>query len=62
MDAEPLYVEALSIREITLGRDHLLVAQSYYGIAKLYHSLGKYQQAEEFCKQALRIQEQRSGE
>ncbi len=58
--AEPLYLRTLHIRE-ALGLDSPLIAESYYGLARLYYSLEKYQQAEMFCERALRIQERHVG-
>ncbi|MFO0141735.1 MAG: tetratricopeptide repeat protein, partial [Aphanizomenon sp.] len=59
--AEPLYQQALALRQKLLGDDHPDVAQSLNNLAGLYHSQGKYNEAEPLYEQALNICEQRLG-
>ncbi len=61
VEAEPLYLRAVSIREQVLGSDHPDVARSLSDLALLYLGQGKYEQAEPLYRQALAIQEQTLG-
>jgi TPR repeat protein/CHAT domain-containing protein len=58
---EPLYRQALAIREKTLGPDHLDVAVSLNNLAALYEDLGRYAEAEPFYQRALAIREKALG-
>ena len=60
-EAEPLYQQALALRQKLLGDDHPDVAQSLNNLAGLYDSQGKYNEAEPLYQQALNIFEQRLG-
>ncbi|BAZ41659.1 hypothetical protein NIES4101_76260 [Calothrix sp. NIES-4101] len=59
--AEPLYLQALELRQRLLGDNHLLVATSFNNLAYLYNSQGKYDQAEPLYLQALTILERILG-
>jgi tetratricopeptide (TPR) repeat protein/transcriptional regulator with XRE-family HTH domain len=59
--AEPLYLQALHIREQQLGPDHPDTAQSLNNLALLYYKQGRYTQAEPLYLRALRIREQQLG-
>jgi tetratricopeptide (TPR) repeat protein len=60
-EAEPLYQQALALRQKLLGDDHPHVATSLNNLAGLYKSQGKYKEAEPLYQQALNICEQRLG-
>jgi tetratricopeptide (TPR) repeat protein len=60
-EAEPLYQQALALRQKLLGDDHPDVATSLNNLALLYYSQGKYKEAEPLYQQALNIFEQRLG-
>ncbi|MEH2412623.1 MAG: tetratricopeptide repeat protein [Nostoc sp.] len=60
-DAEPLFIEALSMRKRLLGNEHPDVAISLNNLAKLYHLQGSYSKAEPLFIQALDICEQQLG-
>jgi len=60
-EAEPLYQQALALRQKLLNDDHPHVAQSLNNLAGLYYSQGKYNEAEPLYEQALNICEQRLG-
>ena len=60
-EAEPLYQQALALRQKLLGDDHPDVATSLNNLASLYYSQGKYKEAEPLYQQALNIFEQRLG-
>ncbi|MBD2675739.1 tetratricopeptide repeat protein, partial [Aphanizomenon flos-aquae FACHB-1416] len=60
-EAEPLYQQALALRQKLLGDDHPDVATSLNNLALLYYSQGKYKEAEPLYQQALNILEQRLG-
>jgi tetratricopeptide (TPR) repeat protein len=60
-EAEPLYEQALAIREQQLGPEHPHTADSLNNLAGLYHAQGKYEQAEPLLRRALAIYEQRLG-
>ena len=59
--AEPLFKQALSIREKALGPDHLDVADSLDVLAGLYQSQKRYAEAEPLLKRALSIREEAFG-
>ena len=61
IEAEPLYVRALAIREHQLGPEHPDTAQSLNNLGRLYGSLGKYSEAEPLYVRALAIHEQHLG-
>ena len=56
-EAEPLLMQAVAIREQTLGPEHLDVATSLNHLAELYREQAKYEQAEPLYLRALAIQE-----
>jgi len=56
-NAEPLYSEALSVREKTLGAGHPDVAIMLNKLAMLYDCQGQYAAAEPLLKRALAIRE-----
>ena len=60
-DAEPLYQQALAIREKVLGPEHRDVATSLNNLAALYHNQGKYAAAEPLYRRALAIDEKALG-
>ena len=60
-EAEPLYLEALEIRERTLGPDSPIVASSLNNVATLYQTQGKYAEAEPLYKRSLAINEKAAG-
>ena len=53
--AEPLYKEALEIRQKVLGREHPDTATSLNNLAELYRGMGDYAKAEPLLKEALEI-------
>ena len=59
--AEPLYIEAKTIREKVLGTEHPNYATSCNNLALLYESMGNYQKAEPLYIEAKTIQEQVLG-
>jgi tetratricopeptide (TPR) repeat protein len=60
-EAESLYQRALSIREQWLGPDHLDVAVTLNGLARLYYDQSKYAEAVPLYQRARVIQEQQLG-
>jgi len=60
-EAEALYRQALSIREESLGSDHLDTAQSAYNLARLHADQGRYADAEQLYLQSLAIRERALG-
>jgi tetratricopeptide (TPR) repeat protein len=56
-EAEPLLMQAVAIREQTLGSEHLDMATSLNHLAELYREQAKYEQAEPLYLRALAIQE-----
>ncbi len=61
IEAEPLWVRALTIREKTLDAEHPDVAQSLNNLALLYRNQGKYAEAEPLYRRALAIYEKTLG-
>ncbi|NJL47433.1 MAG: tetratricopeptide repeat protein [Leptolyngbyaceae cyanobacterium SM2_5_2] len=61
-EAEPLYRDALTLRQRLLGDDHPAVATSMNNLAGLYRSQGRYGEAEPLYLEALRILFQRLGQ
>ncbi len=59
--AEPLYRQALQIRENTLGANHPAVADTLNDLAELYRILRRNEQVEPLLKRALQISEQALG-
>ena len=53
--AEPLYLEALAIREQALGPAHPGVASVLKNLAACYASQGQLTRAEQHCQRALEI-------
>jgi tetratricopeptide (TPR) repeat protein len=62
IDAEPLYLKSLTIREQKLGENHLDTATSLNNLAGLYYSIGKYAEAEPLYVRSLAINQQQLGE
>ncbi len=62
MEAKPLYLKALEIREQQLGVNHPQTAQSLNNLAILHQDLGEYTEAEPLFRQALAISRQVLGE
>ncbi|MDQ2715171.1 MAG: FxSxx-COOH system tetratricopeptide repeat protein [Chloroflexota bacterium] len=60
-EAEPLFQQALRIREQQLGPEHLDVTYPLAKLAELYRLQGKYAEAEPLFQQVLRIREQQLG-
>ncbi|MBC7822487.1 MAG: tetratricopeptide repeat protein [Candidatus Parcubacteria bacterium] len=61
-EAEPLYLQALEIRQRQLGNDHPSVATSLNNLASLYESQGRYPEAEPLYLQALEIRQRQLGD
>jgi tetratricopeptide (TPR) repeat protein len=61
MEAEPLYVRSLEIRERQLGADHPEVANSLNNLASLYRTQGRYTEAEPLYVRSLEIREHQLG-
>ncbi len=59
--AEPLFQQALAIKEQVLGPDHLDTATSLNNLVWLYFRQDKYEQAEPLCQRALAIREKALG-
>jgi tetratricopeptide (TPR) repeat protein len=55
------YKKALTIREKSLGVDHLDTALSYNNIGSVYSEIGKYEMALKFLQKALAIREKSLG-
>src|SRR4051794_33165843 len=53
--AEPLYLRALSIREMVLGFEHPDTAVSLNNLATLYNKLGRYDAAAPLYERAVSI-------
>lgn len=54
-EAEPLYVQALSIKQAALGPDHQDVAGTLASLGGLYRKEGKYEESEIAYRRALQI-------
>ncbi|MGC1393533.1 MAG: tetratricopeptide repeat protein [Coleofasciculaceae cyanobacterium] len=61
-EAEPLYLQALELRQRLLGDNHPLVAQSFNNLAALYKSQGRYTEAEPLHLQALELTQRLLGD
>ena len=59
--AEPLYREALRIRQKVLGSEHPSAADSLNNLAGLYQDMGEYAKAEPLYREALRIRQKVLG-
>jgi tetratricopeptide (TPR) repeat protein len=59
--AEPLYKQALAIREKALDPEDPKVATSLNNLAGVYHNQGQYAKAEPLCRRALVIREKTLG-
>ncbi len=57
-EAEPLHIQALSIKEQKLGKDHPQVAASLNNLAELYRAQGRFSDAEPLYVRSLSISEQ----
>uniref|UniRef100_A0A8C2CL51 Kinesin light chain n=1 Tax=Cyprinus carpio TaxID=7962 RepID=A0A8C2CL51_CYPCA len=60
-EANRLLIDALSIREKTLGKDHPAVEATLNNLAVLYRKRGQYREAEPLCRRALEIREKSLG-
>ena len=60
-EAEPLYRQALSVRETLLNADDPDVATSLNELAALYYAMGRYSEAEPLYERAIIIYEQQLG-
>ncbi len=60
-DSEETYKWALAVREKTLGKDDLLVADSLNNLAALYEDLGRDPEAKMAEERAIRIVEKKEG-
>ncbi|ESO09063.1 hypothetical protein HELRODRAFT_169000 [Helobdella robusta] len=60
-EATDLLIDALDIREKTLGSDHQAVAATLNNLAVLYGKRSRYKEAEALCKRALLIREKLLG-
>ena len=60
--AEPLYQEALRIRQKVLGSEHPDTALSLNNLAVLYQEMGEYAKAEPLYQEALRIRQKVLGQ
>jgi CHAT domain-containing protein len=61
VEAEPLYLRSLAIREKIRGPDHPDVAESLNNLGLLYVRQGQYAKAEPFYQRALAIREKALG-
>ncbi len=61
-EAEPLYQQALELRQRLLGEEHPAVAHSLNNLANLYKSQGRYAEAEPLYQQALELSQRLLGE
>ncbi len=61
-EAEPLFLQALDIRQRQLGDDHPDVAASLNSLALLYQGQGRYAEAEPLFLQALAIRQHQLGD
>jgi CHAT domain-containing protein/tetratricopeptide (TPR) repeat protein len=61
-DSRVLIERAISIREETLGRDHIEVINCLHNFAKLLSMMGAYAEARDFMEKALKIQEKKFGD
>ena len=59
--AEPLLEEALTLREHSVGMDHLTVATTLTHLGSVYHALGKDDKAKMCWQRALTIREKVLG-
>ena len=60
-EMQPLLLEALRIREVALGSEHLSVSTDLKNLAKLYYFLGRYDEAEQLFRRAMNIRESLLG-
>lgn len=60
-EAEPLFQQALALREAALGGEHADVAQSLAGLAAVYQMTGRFPEAEANNRRALAIRERQLG-
>lgn len=59
--AQPLYAEAVEVRERILGPEHFDVAASINDLALLYYTTGKYSEAAELYERLLPLLEKIKG-
>ena len=59
--AEPLYKQALAIREKIFNPDHPAIGESLNNLASLYYDQGQYADAEPLYKRSLEIAEKTYG-
>jgi tetratricopeptide (TPR) repeat protein len=60
-DAEPLYLQAMEIRQVQFGENHPEYASSLNNLASLYHSMGRFADAEPLYRQAMEIRQLQLG-
>ncbi|CAK8711535.1 hypothetical protein GCAAIG_00825 [Candidatus Electronema halotolerans] len=61
-DAEPLHLQAVTVKEKFLGKEHPDVAEALNDLAVLYRREGKYKEAEPLYLRALAVKEKVFGE
>ena len=59
--AEPMYLQALKMKERILGEGHQELAADYYNAGLLFLAQDKYEQAEEYLMRSLKIDETTLG-
>ncbi|TFK93456.1 hypothetical protein K466DRAFT_537921 [Polyporus arcularius HHB13444] len=55
--AERLHLQAIEVKEASLGTDHVTTALSYNGLGELYLTMQRLDKAEEYLDKALRVRE-----
>ena len=55
--AERAHLQAIQVKEASLGTDHYTTALSYNGLGELYLTLERLDKAEEYLNKALRVRE-----
>ncbi|HEV2708194.1 MAG TPA: FxSxx-COOH system tetratricopeptide repeat protein [Pyrinomonadaceae bacterium] len=56
-EAEKILVRAMDIQKNLYGSDHLHIAKTLYGFARLYNETGRYEEAQNYYKRAKEILE-----
>ncbi len=59
--AEPIYIQAITLKEKALGSDHPDLSEDYYNAGLLCFVQDKYEQAESYLTRSLRIDERTLG-
>src|SRR5579859_2094018 len=60
-EAQQLLLQALKLRRLILGLEHIDVAESLSGLAWLYYDLGRFKQAEELFYKTLEMRKKLLG-